>query len=91
MTFLQATKRARVCQEAKILNAGEGLHYECLSQKDFIPEVVESTPYEPMAQALVAWANANPERWAPLLLLQTCAMSFLSTVCQFVQGKNLSS
>ena len=65
VTFLQATKRARVCKEAKILNAAEGLTYECLSLHHFTPDVVESTPYEPLAQALAAWTRENPTRSVP--------------------------
>ena len=55
ITFVQVTKRVRVCQEAKELNTRAGLKFECLGQHHFEPEVAEASPYEATSHAALEW------------------------------------
>jgi len=55
VTFLQVTKRMRICQEAQTLNKKTGLNFACLSQHHFDREVAESSPYEAISHAVVDW------------------------------------
>jgi hypothetical protein len=62
VTFLQVTKRHRICQEAQTLNKKTGMNFECLSQHHFDPEVAESSPYEAISHAVVDWMAEDSNR-----------------------------
>ncbi len=46
VTFLGVSKKFTICQEAKQVNTKQNLHFECLEPHHFVPEIVETYPYE---------------------------------------------
>ena len=50
MTFLGVSKKFTICQEAKQVNTKQNLHFECLEPHHFVPEIVETYPYEQLVR-----------------------------------------
>ena len=57
------TNRLRVCEEAQEANKRPGMTFACLARRHFLPEVAESSPYESVAQAVIAWVQEEPNRY----------------------------
>ena len=61
VTFLGVTKKFTVCQEAKTVNSKAGIVFDCLEPHHFVPEVVETYPYEQLSHAVLSWVHENAE------------------------------
>ena len=59
VTFLGVTKKFTVCQEAKSVNSKAGITFDCLEPHHFVPEVVETYPYEQLSHAVLSWSDEN--------------------------------
>ena len=62
VTFLGVSKKFTICQEAKQVNAKQNLHFECLEPHHFVPEIVETYPYEQLSHAVLNWVEENADR-----------------------------
>ena len=62
MTFLGVSKKFTICQEAKQVNTKQNLHFECLEPHHFVPEIVETYPYEQLSHAVLNWVEENADR-----------------------------
>ena len=62
VTFLGVSKKFTICQEAKQVNTKQNLHFECLEPHHFVPEIVETYPYEQLSHAVLNWVEENADR-----------------------------
>ena len=62
VTFLGVSKKFTVCQEAKSVNSKAGIEFDCLEPHHFVPEVVETYPYEQLSHAVLNWVSENLDR-----------------------------
>ena len=62
VTFLGVSKKFTVCQEAKSVNSKAGIEFDCLEPHHFVPEVVETYPYEQLSHAVLNWVGENLDR-----------------------------
>ena len=62
MTFLGASKKFTICQEAKQVNTKQNMAFECLEPHHFVPEIVETYPYEQLSHAVLNWIEENADR-----------------------------
>lgn len=62
VTFLGANSKLSVCQEARAVNSKAGVEFDCLEQRHFQPEVVQTYPYEQLSHAVLAWLQENSHR-----------------------------
>lgn len=62
VTFLGVSKKFTICQEAKQVNTKQNLHFECLEPHHFVPEIVETYPYEQLGHAVLNWVEENADR-----------------------------
>lgn len=62
VTFLGVSKKFTICQEAKQINTKQNLHFECLEPHHFVPEIVETYPYEQLSHAVLNWVEENADR-----------------------------
>ena len=56
-----ASDKIAMCNEAKTVNSKHNVAFACLEAKHFLPEVVETFPYERLSHAVLAWLQENPE------------------------------
>lgn len=56
------SKKFTICQEAKQVNTKQNLHFECLEPHHFVPEIVETYPYEQLSHAVLNWVEENADR-----------------------------
>ena len=61
VTFLGVSKKFTVCQEAKSVNSKAGISFDCLEPHHFVPEVVETYPFEQLSHAVLSWVTENTE------------------------------
>lgn len=62
VTFLGASNKFAICNEAKAVNSKHNVDFTCLEPKHFEPEVVETFPYERLSHAVLAWLQEDPQR-----------------------------
>ncbi len=62
VTFLGVSKKFTICQEAKQVNTKQNMHFECLEPHHFVPEIVETYPYEQLSHAVLNWVEENADR-----------------------------
>ncbi|KAK9805857.1 hypothetical protein WJX73_008965 [Symbiochloris irregularis] len=62
VTFLGASNKFAICNEAKPVNSKHNVDFTCLEPRHFEPEVVETFPYERLSHAVLAWLQENPQR-----------------------------
>ena len=62
VTFLGVSNKFSVCQEARAVYSKSGIDFDCLEPHHFVPEVVETFPYEQLSHAVLSWLLDNSDR-----------------------------
>ena len=59
VTFLGATQQVTLCHQIQQNFSSGSVHFTCLEQAHFLPEVVETYPYERVGLAVVRWLQSD--------------------------------
>ena len=62
MTFLGVSKKESLCKNARSINEKPNMRWECLEPAHFIPDIVETYPYEQLSHAVLNWFREDPDR-----------------------------
>lgn len=62
VTFLGVSKKESLCKNARTINEKANMRWECLEPAHFIPDIVETYPYEQLSHAVLNWFREDPDR-----------------------------